>query len=45
MNTAGLTEEDWLSNIEQLCERSGMKFNRRLLLAFHAALKHLNIRH
>lgn len=39
MNTAGLTEEDWLSNIEQLCERSGMKFNRRLLLAFHTALK------
>lgn len=39
MNTAGLTEEDWLINIEQLCERSGMKFNRRLLLAFHTALK------
>lgn len=34
-----LDEMQWLDYIIEACERSGMKFNKRLFLAFHTALK------
>lgn len=32
-------EMEWLQNIYQKCEDSGMKFNKRLLYSFHASMK------
>ena len=34
-----VSEEEWLKNIHQLCEESGLTFPRRLLYAFHTSLK------
>lgn len=35
----GQGEAEWLAEIDRLCRESGMTFPRRLLLAFHTALK------
>ena len=34
-----ITEMEWLDRTHQLCEKSGLGFPRRLLLAFHTSLK------
>ena len=36
---AKVSEEEWLKNIHQLCEESGLTFPRRLLYGFHTSLK------
>ena len=39
LGSAKLTETEWLNNIEDKIEKSGLHFPRRILNAFHTALK------
>lgn len=36
---AKVSEEEWIENIHEFCEESGLSFPRRLLYAFHTSLK------
>lgn len=37
--TGGIDEIDWLTNIKRGCDEYGIKFNERILKAFHTAIK------